>query len=227
MDALFGLILIAVMAVVTWCVASEGAWGASLTFLCVLFAGLLTMNFFEPIAAFLEDAGGNTLAPYADLIAFVGLFAGLTFLGRLATDTIAPTDIEMDGRVQQVARWLLAAATGYVTVAILLTAVHTAPLPRKFIGFRPEGNNLFEFAAPDRQWLGFVQHVSERVVTTGRIFDGTRATVEGTEQRIWPSFPIRYATRREDIASGTFKKPTATPGGGGAAPAPATGAPSF
>jgi len=226
MDALFGLILIGMMAVITWCVASEGAWGASLTFLCVLFAGLLTMNFFEPIAAFLEDKGGNMLAPYADLIAFVGLFAGLTFLGRLATDTIAPTDIEMDGRVQQVVRWLLAAATGYVTVAILLTAMHTAPLPRKFIGFRPEGDNLFEFAAPDRQWLGFVQHVSERVLTTGRIFDGPRGTFEGTDQRVWPSFPIRYATRRDDIASGAIKRPSSA-AGGGAAPAPATGAPSF
>jgi len=222
MDALFGLILIGMMAVITWCVASEGAWGAALTFLCVLFAGLLTMNFFEPIAAFIEDKGGNFLAPYADLLAFVGLFAGLTFLGRLATDTIAPTDIELDGRVQQVVRWLLAGATAYTTVAILLTAVHTAPLPRKFIGFRPEADNLFEAAAPDRQWLGFVQYVSERVLTTGRVFDGPRATFEGTEQRVWPSFPIRYATRRDDIASGTARK---APSGGGAAPSAAPAAP--
>ncbi|MSR60522.1 MAG: CvpA family protein [Planctomycetaceae bacterium] len=224
MDALFGLILLVVFAAVTWCVASEGAWGAALTFLCVLFAGLLTMNFFEPIAAMIEDKAGNFLAPYADVAAFVGLFTILTFLGRLATDQIAPTDLEMDGRLYQAARWVFAAATGYTTMAILLTAVHTAPLPRSFIGFRPEGNNLFEFDAPDRRWLGFVQHVSERVLPSNRIFDGTvYKDVPGTDQQVWPSFAIRYATRRQDLESGAGRK---VGGGGsrgstGGSPAPA------
>lgn len=207
MDAIFGVLLLLVFGVVTWCVSSEGAWGAALTFLCVLFAGLLTMNFFEPIAAMIEDKGGNLLAPYADLVAFVGLFTIFTLLGRLGTEQLAPTDLEVEGRLYQAGRWVFAAATGYLTMAILLTALHTAPLPRNFIGFRPEANNLFEFDAPDRRWLGFVQFVSENVLRSNRIFDGTvYKDVPGTTQQIWPSFPIRYATRREDIASGGGRK---------------------
>ena len=45
MEPVFSAILLLVVVAVTWCVAGEGAWGAGLTFLCVLFAGLLAMNF--------------------------------------------------------------------------------------------------------------------------------------------------------------------------------------
>lgn len=210
MDALFGLFLFLIIGIVAWCVGSEGAWGAVLTFLCVLFAGLLTMNFFEPLAGAIEANGGNFVAPYADLLAFVGLFALLTFLGRTATDQISPTDIELDGRVYQAIRWIFAAATGYLTMAILCTAIHTAPLPREFIGFRPERANLLEITAPDRQWLGFSQHVSEKILSTGRIFDGTEFTAPKTDQRVWPSFPMRYATRRQELATGGPRR-AATP----------------
>lgn len=237
MEALFGLILLLIVGVVAWCVASEGAWGSVLTFLCVLLAGLLATNFFEPLADLIERKAGRFAAPYADVVAFVGLFALLTFLLRMATDALSPTDIELDARLFQPVRWLFAAATGYTTMAILLTALHTAPLPREFAGFRPEGNNLFEMCAPDRQWLGFVQHISEKVLRSGRVFDGpdfTRFTVDppylsdGVEQHVWPSFPIRYATRRQELASGSTKKVGAgsLPGGGSNAPASGS-APAF
>lgn len=232
MDSLFGIILLLILGAVTWCVASEGAWGAGLTFLCVMFSGLLAMNFFEPLAGYL-DGMGSGIKDYSDVVALVGLFTLFTFLGRLATDHISPTEIEYDARVYQVARWLFALATGYTTMAFLLTALHTAPLPREFLGFKPEADNFFDFCAPDRQWLGFTQHVSEKVLRTGRIFDGWNNPLTpeaypdpSDQQRIWPSFPIRYATRREDLGkprkpgvSGTSTPaPSAAPAGRGGAP---------
>lgn len=229
MDALFSIILALVFGIVTWCVASEGAWGAALTFLCVLFAGLLTMNFFEPLAGLIADNAGSFFEPYADFIAFVGLFALFVFLARAATDQISPTDIPLESRVYEASRWLFALATGYTSMAILLTAVHTAPLPREFIGFRPEKANFFEISAPDRQWLGFTQHVSENLFSTGRVFDGSRWDVPGTEQKIWPSFAIRYATRRDEVSTGAVRKTTAPslPGSGGGGPATPGKAPEF
>jgi hypothetical protein len=217
MDAIFGLILLLIVAGVTWCVAGEGAWGAVLTFLSVLFAGLLAMNFFEPLANLLDSMIGSGVEDYSDLVALLGLFALFTFLLRLASDNISPTEIEVDGRLHQVARWLFGLATGYLTMAILLTSLHTAPLPRSFLGFKPEAANFFEISAPDRQWLGFTQHVSEKILSTGKIIDGPRyAMPEDSEKRVWPSFPIRYATKRQDYAAG--RQPTSI--GGGAAPAP-------
>ena len=222
MEPVFGAILLLIVVAVTWCVAGEGAWGAGLTFLCVLFAGLLAMNFFEPVANFL-DGMGSGIQSYSDLVALLGLFTLFTFLGRLATDNISPTEIEFDGRVHNVARWLFGLATGYATQAILLTALHTAPLPRNFLGFSPERANFFDTFAPDRAWLGFTQHVSEKVLWRGRVFDGPRFTMPGTEQEYWPSFPIRYATRRQDYASGRKTSiggisPQATPPTSGGAP---------
>src|SRR5262245_42544270 len=165
MDAVFGIILVLIVAVVTWCVASEGALGAGLTLLCVVFSGLVAMNFFEPVAGFLEGAGAWA-RDYADFVALVGLFALFVFLGRLACDSIAPTEIEYDPRIYNAARWLFALAAGYTTMAILLTAIHTAPLPREFLGFAPEKRNLFDIDAPDRRGLGFTQHVPEKLLVT-------------------------------------------------------------
>ncbi|MBI3864917.1 MAG: CvpA family protein [Planctomycetia bacterium] len=228
METVFGAILLLIVVGVGWCVAGEGAWGAALTFLAVLFAGLLAMNFFEPLAVFLESTFGSGFGPFADLTALLGLFALFTFLLRLATDSISPTEIELDGRAHQAARWLFAAATGYTTMAILLTALHTAPLPRdlKYIGFRPEQRNFFDISAPDRQWLGFVQHVSEKVLRTGKVFDGPEFSMpEGTTKQIWPSFPIRYATRRQDYSSGRKVGGTVGAAPAGAAPAAAPSGP--
>jgi hypothetical protein len=225
MDSLFGSLLLLIVAVVAWCVASEGAWGAVLTFFCVVFAGLSAMNMFEPFAEFLEKSG-SAVRPFADVVALVGLFAAGVFLLRMATEYFAPNDVELDARVFQVLRWIFAVATGYVAMAFLLTALHTAPLPREFLGFRPEARNFFDIAAPDRQWLGFAQFVSENVLPASRVFDGPRYTVEGTDQTIWPSFPIRYATRREQAASGRQAMgkggPSAIEGPGGG-PQPITG----
>lgn len=58
---------LAVVGVVVWCVSSEGIWGAAQTFLCVLLAGLLAMNFFEPLANLLDGTLGG-MKSYSDII---------------------------------------------------------------------------------------------------------------------------------------------------------------
>lgn len=217
MDALIGFLLLALFGIVAWCVASEGAMGAVYSFFCVLFAGLLAMNFFELLAPRLEGISRG-FAPYADFVALVGLFSLFVFLLRLATEHFAPTQIELDSRLYETIRWPWSLATGYVTMAILLTALHTAPLPREFWGFKPEARNFFDLSAPDRQWLGFNQWVSEHVLWNGRVFDGPLAEVEGTSNRVWPSFPIRYATKRANYAGGN--KPKSAPPPAAVAPPP-------
>jgi hypothetical protein len=197
-------LLLLILAGVTYCVASEGPWGAAYTFFAVLFGGLLAMNLFEPLAQSLQGSLGGG----ADVIALVGLFAVFVFGIRAATDYLMPTHVETQALVYDVGRWGLGLATGYVTMAVLLTALHTAPLPREFIGFRPERENLFEFAAPDRQWLAFTQYVSEHGLRSagGAIFDGSvyPRIQEKRDQtmQVWSSFPIRYATRREEYMAG-------------------------
>jgi len=143
-------------------------------------------------------------------------------------------------------------------MAFLLTALHTAPLPREFLGFRPEEGAFFGIA-PDRQWLAFTQFVSERalqrsivrrdpatkmVMTSGpsgrplrqpNVFDGMIRDVGDPQSphpnRVWASFPIRYAQRRAEIEKGNVvagavmnaAPPPVAPSAPSGGPAPAGG----
>jgi len=217
------IVLLVIFGLVTWSVAGEGPWGAVLTCLAVIFGGLLAMNFFEPLAMLLERyiSASPAWSQRWDHIAMVGIFAAVVMLLRLATDRLLPTYVPVHAWVFEGVRWGGAALVGYVTIAFLLTALHTARLPRTFIGFTPERANVFGLVAPDRQWLGFTQYVSEHVfvnsiqvrggdgttVEIKRVFDGppslqglSRDASEGRAE-FWPTFPIRYASRRDSLSS--------------------------
>ena len=212
-----------VIGVIVWCVASEGLWGAAHTFLCVLLSGLLAMNFFEPLAGFLDGILGGAKG-YSDIVALIGLFTGFIFALRMGTEQLSPTFIQLPPALDQGGRWLFSVLTGYVTMAVLLTSLHTAPLPREFMGFKPEQRAFFGLA-PDRQWLGFTQYVTEKPFSVikfqdpntkalvSHAFDGKYETLGEKSQpyqnTIWPSFPIRYAMRRDLI--GGRQGPAAAP----------------
>jgi hypothetical protein len=238
-----------VVGIVVWTVAAEGIWGAAQTFLCTLFSALVAMNFFEPLAiqlkAFLPEA-------YTDFVALVGLFTVLVFASRLGAEQLAPSYIQVIPELDTFGRWVFSVMTGYLTMAFLMTSLHTAPLPREFLGFKPENNNLFGLA-PDRQWLGFVQYVSDKslgwsvrqkvgplevnpyafdshVEKVGDPANQKLYSIRDSYGRdvplvIWPSFPIRYATRRDRLSSSqTSATPAEAPlvlppaGGGPAKP---------
>jgi hypothetical protein len=224
------LILIAILGGVTFLVSNDGAWSAGTTFLCVLIAGLLAMNFFEPLAIMLTGAVPDW-GPRWDMISLVGLFVALVFALRMLSVRLVPTYIQVPGLVDTIGRWGFGAATGYVTMAFLLTALHTAPLPREFLGFKSERANLFNTVAPDRQWLGFTQYVSEKSFARfdrnigfvngnqplPHTFDGTYFVVGDPTSpypnSIWPSFPIRYAMRRGGaVAAAPAALPRPAPG---------------
>jgi len=206
--------ILLVIAIVTYCVASEGAYGAGWVFLIVLFSGLLTMNLYEPLAGLFQSmfgAGTPTGQARCDFVSFLLLFTGLVFGFRLLVEKFCPEFLTVNDLAFEICRWGFGFLTGYVTAAILLTALHTAAMPREFAGFTPERKNLFGLVAPDRQWLGFTQYVSERNLGRGRVFDGPEFTrgpaTKPIPTKIWPSFPIRHAQRRETIATGTAPAP--------------------
>ena len=250
MEALIDIVLLAIVAIVAWCVSGEGAWGAGLVFLSVLFGGLLAMNYFEPLANLLERNISLSWSHRWDIIALLGLFVLFVTLFRLATEKIMPTYVQVQAHTHQLGSWGFGLLTGYVVMAVLLTALHTAPLPREFIGFKPERRMLFGLA-PDRQWLGFTQYVTERPFArmarirdsaTGqehvapRMFDGRtgwywNVSGEKYQNQVMPSFIIRYADRRERFSTSVAARSTRPSGGPSirrrARPGRSRGTPSF
>lgn len=198
------IVLLIIFAGVTWCVASEGFAGALQTAIICIISGLLAMNFFEPAASALSGMIPASYSSWADAVALVGIYAILVTLMRLAVERVAPGFPDAQKPLYEGGRWVGALISGYVTMAFLLTALHTAPVPRNYLGFTPERNNFLEITAPDRQWLGFTQYVSEKSLKkwgNPNIFDGPQMTIGNSTNTVWSSFPIRYATRRENIAA--------------------------
>jgi hypothetical protein len=228
--------LLLILALVAWNVAAEGAWGAAAVFFSVLLSALIAMDYFEPLADLMQSGFGNDWANRVDFIALVGLFAIGVFGLRFLSDKLVPNFILVHGRFYDACRWVFGVATGYITVAFLLAALHTAPLPRDFLGFTPERNNFFGMLAPDRDWLGFVQYVSEKSMPSseeGRVFDGSRFRIPGHDNEVWPTYIFRYASRRQNFGSGApaavlppTEAPTGGASGGGHRPAP-SGPPGF
>jgi hypothetical protein len=208
------VVLLLVLALVTWNVAAEGAWGAAAVFLTVVFSGLIAMNFFEPLANYLEVWTGPDWAMRLDFISLLVLFGGSVFLLRLLAERLVPSFIAVESRLYDVCRFGFAVMTGYVTIAFLLAALHAAPLPREFMGFTPERKNFFGMTAPDREWLGLVQYISEKSMHSSdddRIFDGAQFPVDNHENHVWPTYIIRYASRR-DLYAAANGSTTAAPG---------------
>lgn len=215
-DALFLLCL----AAITWCVASEGPWGAGMTLIIVIVSGLLAMNFFEPFASRIQGSATihSNWGQRVDFIALVGLFALFVFLLRMAAEYYQPTFMEVNALVYDLGRWAFALLTGYVACSFLLAAFHTAPLPPDALGFTPEvarRRGPVSKLAPDMQWLGFTQYVSEKVLKRGdlRVFDGPKFELGDYPNDRWAAYPIRYAARRRAIAAGGAA--AGQPAGGG------------
>ncbi len=211
MELVIDILLLGIVGLLTYLVAQDGPWNAILTFFAVIFGGLLAMNFFEPLAALISKQIPS-MEPRADIICLLGLFALFVFLIRLGLEHLSPSNPELPDIAYKIGQWGFGLATGYVTMAIILTSLHTAPLPRKFLGFTPERPNFLGVSRPDVQWLGFTQHVTEHVFARRfidrqknevafRNFDGLRHQFPGErESEYLPTFIIRYATRRQRLS---------------------------
>lgn len=219
--------LLIALAVTVYLVSSEGAWGAATTFISCLLGGLVATSYFEPLAQFLA---ANVASSFEwqhrwDVIAFLGLFGVSVTLLRLASERIQETDLQVDGKAYDLVRWLGGIGSGVVVAMILSVALHLAPLGRNYAGFVPEQARLFAIAPLDYQWLGYAHRMSAGPLAADDgygnpvVFDGNayKITSQGPVQT-YPDFPIRYAQRRANYASGAAV--VTTPGGPSGLPRP-------
>jgi uncharacterized membrane protein required for colicin V production len=152
----------------TYALTSEGLWGAALMFFNILFAALITFNFYEPAAALIVQNMPQA-SGYADTACMLTIFIVTLFILRIVTESIAPAMVRFPKALYQLGRFFFGFAGATLTVAILILAFETSPVHKKVFGvmdydFKPPFNQGI-----DRYWLAFFQH------TTGAVFADYRS----------------------------------------------------
>lgn len=168
---------------------NEGMWNNCITLVNVLLAALIAMNYFEPVADFMESKMPS-FTYVLDFLCIWFLFFLVYIILRAVTDTVSVTQVKFKMPVEQAGRIISVIAIGWIMVCLTLASLHTAPLARTAIrgGFQPEPmSNNFLGMAPDRMWLGYVQHRSKNALSNGTptVFDS-----DG-------EFIFKYGGRRE------------------------------
>ena len=158
--------------VLVWivCIAmlwNEGMWNNCITLINVLLSALLAMNYFEPAAKFLESKMPS-YTYVVDYLAIWFVFFIAYLVLRAVTDQLSKTQVKFIMPIEQAGRIISVLAIGWIMVCFTLASMHTAPLARTAVrgGFQAEPmSNNFLGMAPDRMWLGFIQHRSKNALS--------------------------------------------------------------
>lgn len=151
----------------------DGIWGNCLRLVNVIFAGLLAMNFYEPVARFMTDPGKyasflkyDELHTYTAFFDFLGFWVCFVFFAAVliaVTDSVSRVRVRFMQIAERIGGIALSLIIGWVMSGIVLVSLHLALLGEyPFLGcFQPQANMFLGVLAPDREWLGFTRYQSE------------------------------------------------------------------
>jgi uncharacterized membrane protein required for colicin V production len=168
---------------------AEGIWSNAIRLINVVTAALLAVNFYEPVACWLDEQQPSYTYLW-DFLSLWAVFCICLVIFRVLTDKISHVKVRFIKIVDRVGSGVLTVWIGWVMVCFVMMTLHTAPLSRNFLreGFQPEETMLV--FGPDRQWLAFSHRVSEGVFCRseeGHVFDPNA------------DFMPKYATRRTEL----------------------------
>jgi len=198
------MLLTAILFVIMFmCIAlmwNEGLWGSALMFVNVLFAGMLAMNFYEPVANYLEKLAPSLTYAF-DFLSLWAVFVAALLVLRTVTDQASrhavrfKVPLEIGGQVG------FAILTAWVFACFTMATLHTAPLARTALrgSFEPRPlESSFLGLHPDRYWLAWIHSRSLGALSRQepRPFDA-----EG-------DWIFKYAQRRFDLQTHNAEKGT-------------------
>ena len=182
------LIVLGLVLGMTYALMSEGLWGAALMFFNVLFAALISFNFYEPVAQLIVD-NASFMANFADLVAMMVLFIVPLLIFRLTTDTLGPAMVRFPTMVYHLGRVAFGAAAAVIMTAMLILAFEAAPVQKKMLGVFDYSYKPFYGVRFDRDFLAFFQY------TSGYTFARNGAGLGGDSE--FPAKPMLFDPRAE------------------------------
>jgi hypothetical protein len=191
---LVDLFVLALVGGITYALMSEGLWGSALMFFNVLFAALISFNFYEPLAQLIIDQVGNdTLSSFADSVSMMLLFVISLLLLRLATESVSPSMVRFPTPLYHLGRVIFAVGGACIMVAMLLLGYEAAPVQKKILGvwdFKHKVFNQDNFPRLDRDFLAFFQY------TSGYTF-ARNGSGDLDPAKEFPSRPVLFDPRAE------------------------------
>jgi hypothetical protein len=127
------LVELIVFAICVAFIFNEGMWGAALIFFNVLFAAVVAVNFFEPLATWL-DGLAPSFTYFWDFISVWAVFALTLLITRLATDFTSRHRVKFKKLVDLIGGLAFAAATGWVIKLFIGFTLVMAPLGPNILG---------------------------------------------------------------------------------------------
>lgn len=180
---------------------ADGIWGNAIRLINVVTAALLALNFFEPVAGWL-DGMAPSYTYFWDFIALWAVFAASMGILKVLTDAASRVKVRFLKVVEQIVSPILALWIGWVMLCFTMVTLHTAPLPKNFLGFKPE-QNTFLGMPTDRLMLGFAQRMS--LGTFSRSPSANEAASEGNVFDPKGEFMLKYNSRRFELETNAEK----------------------
>jgi len=149
------------MLVVGFVYFREGLFTAVVALINVILAGVVTFNFWEPLANSLDNAfQGSVLEGYEDWFVLLTLFCVTLAILRVITNNLAHMQIQFPAVPQQLGGAVVGVLIGYLVSGFLICAGETLPWHENFMDFEPRSpreSGMRRLLPPDRVWLGLMR----------------------------------------------------------------------
>jgi hypothetical protein len=158
------LLSLIVMAACIAFLCRDGIWNNALQLVNVVFAGLLSMNFYEWVARYTTKINDDvhTFVPMIDFLALWTCFVLFVFVLRAVTEAVSKVRVRFLQIIDRSGGAALSVCIGWVMVCFTLASLHVSPLAQyPMMGaFQPQSSMFLGMLAPDREWLGFTKYQS-------------------------------------------------------------------
>jgi uncharacterized membrane protein required for colicin V production len=174
---MLAFISIIVMLVVSYAYFREGLLTALTMLVNVILAGVVTFNFYEPLADLVDPVlQGTVVEGYEDFFFLTVLFAAALGFFRWATNSLANTQIEFPALLQQFGAGAAGLVTGYLVSGFLVCVLQTLPWHENFMEFQPRSageGGLRRLLPADRVWLAVMRHAGAYPFAYREVSDAT------------------------------------------------------
>ena len=139
MIILFNILVLGAIALIAYMLATEGLFSSILHTVCVIVAGCLALALWEPLAHALFN--GGTFDNYIWGVSLLGLFAVSLLVLRLASDKIAPANLNFPEWANYTFGALFGLCSGVLTVGICLIGVGFMQSSSELLGYQGYGRD--------------------------------------------------------------------------------------